>query len=122
MPSGTIVVVVISNFGKYQLLFRNSKTATCVLQAGKPFYVSGGIFEEALTSGIITTRDISDVTNAILEGASGVCLSETPNSYNLCETINMLNELCASVEPLCMDKTDFCDLVSQVRRVCFKIH
>uniref|UniRef100_A0A2H1V6E8 pyruvate kinase n=1 Tax=Spodoptera frugiperda TaxID=7108 RepID=A0A2H1V6E8_SPOFR len=84
-------------------------------QAGKPFYVSGGIFEEALTSGIITTRDISDVTNAILEGASGVCLSETPNSYNLCETINMLNELCASVEPLCMDKTDFCDLVSQIK-------
>ncbi|CAH1647100.1 unnamed protein product [Spodoptera littoralis] len=84
-------------------------------QAGKPFYISGGIFEEALNSGTMTTRDISDVTNAILEGACGFCLSETPNTYYLCETINMLNELCASVEPLCMDKTQFCELVSQIK-------
>ncbi|XP_021187409.3 pyruvate kinase [Helicoverpa armigera] len=84
-------------------------------QAGKPFYISGEVFQEALLTGQISTREISDVTNAILEGASGFALSESPDINYMCDAMKMMNELCATVEPLCMNRTEFWQLVSQIK-------
>uniref|UniRef100_A0A2A4JCP4 Pyruvate kinase n=1 Tax=Heliothis virescens TaxID=7102 RepID=A0A2A4JCP4_HELVI len=84
-------------------------------QAGKPFYISGEIFNEVLMTGQISTREISDVTNAILEGASGFALSESTDINYTCDAMKMMNELCATVEPLCMNRTEFWQLVSQIK-------
>ncbi|CAH1647101.1 unnamed protein product [Spodoptera littoralis] len=84
-------------------------------KAGKPFYVSGGIFEETLKTGIANTREISEVTNAILGGTTGFSLYDTSNMNNLFETIKNFNELCPSVEPLCTDKTEFYQFLSRTK-------
>ncbi|CAH0702878.1 unnamed protein product [Spodoptera exigua] len=84
-----------------------------IVKAGKPFYVSGWIFNEILTTGIASTREISDVTNAILKGATGLCLHETTDMNNVFEAIKSLNNLCCNVEPLCTDKSEFWDLMSR---------
>ncbi|KAH9640420.1 hypothetical protein HF086_018086 [Spodoptera exigua] len=92
---------------------QNVLAAKC-REAGKPFYVSGWIFNEILTTGIASTREISDVTNAILKGATGLCLHETTDMNNVFEAIKSLNNLCCNVEPLCTDKSEFWDLMSRV--------
>ncbi|KAF9407312.1 hypothetical protein HW555_012617 [Spodoptera exigua] len=86
-----------------------------IVKAGKPFYVSGWIFNEILTTGIASTREISDVTNAILKGATGLCLHETTDMNNVFEAIKSLNNLCCNVEPLCTDKSEFWDLMSRTK-------
>lgn len=78
------------------------------------------MFPEALLTGNFCAREMSDVTNAILEGASGFVLSESPNIDYLIEVMKMMNELCASVEPLSNDKTKFWKTLGQVRY--YKMH
>ncbi|KAJ8727533.1 hypothetical protein PYW07_001652 [Mythimna separata] len=95
-------------------LIQNYVAGKC-RQAGKPFYISGDIFTETLVNDELCTREISDVTNAILQGASGFVLSECKDVYNMCSAMKILDEVCTSVEPLCINKTDFWNLVAQAR-------
>lgn len=90
-----------------------------MLQAGKPFYISGGVFENALKSGNFIDCEISDVTNALIDGASGLILKDCYDTELIIEVLKGLNELCYTVEPLVISKTNFRNVVNKVIATLF---
>ncbi|CAH0605873.1 unnamed protein product [Chrysodeixis includens] len=81
----------------------------------KPFFISGGVFRVALSTGVFHSQEYNDITNAILDGAAGFVLRETANIDYLIAVMKTLNTLCASVEPLTNDKKEFFRNVSQLK-------
>ncbi|CAH0725228.1 unnamed protein product, partial [Brenthis ino] len=94
---------------------------TCIVKtglldgAGKPFYISGGLFENALKSGNFIDCEISDVTNALIDGASGLILKDCYDTEFTIEVLKGLNELCYTVEPLVISKTNFRNVVDKIQ-------
>ncbi|XP_026737558.1 pyruvate kinase-like [Trichoplusia ni] len=84
-------------------------------QVGKPFYLSGEIFKNALNTGVFHAREFSDVTNAILQGTSALVLGPSANVDYLMAVMRTINDLCASVEPLTNDRGEFFRNVSQLK-------
>ncbi|XP_049870333.1 uncharacterized protein LOC126369812 [Pectinophora gossypiella] len=65
--------------------------------AGKPFYVSGDILEQTLTVGTVSACDISDITNAISQGA-GLILRNYTEASNAVRAVKILDSVCKSIE------------------------
>ncbi|KOB68931.1 Pyruvate kinase [Operophtera brumata] len=85
------------------------------LRAGKPFYISGGVFFHALDSGIYVDSEVADVTNALLDGVTGFVLHYCPNMELLLEVIQTINELCCSVEPFVNTKVNFWRILMEIK-------
>ncbi|CAG4916605.1 unnamed protein product [Colias eurytheme] len=77
------------------------------MQAGKPFYLSGGVFKEALKTGLFYDNEISDVVNALMDGVSGFILRDCFNVDNTYEVLHAINETCYFVEPIVASKSNF---------------
>ncbi|XP_030028776.1 pyruvate kinase [Manduca sexta] len=105
-------------------LDRSQKNRMCQLQkwvgakcqkAGKPYYISGGVFKEALSDGIFCNREISDVTNAILDGATGFAIKASENVEYILRAIKALNDVCCAVEPLAFTKSSFIRILDEMK-------
>ncbi|XP_072939865.1 uncharacterized protein [Epargyreus clarus] len=83
-------------------------------QAGKPFFISG-VFQNALKNGIFDDTEISDVTYAILDGASGFILKDCYEIDYLLAVLNAMKLLCYSVEPLVTSKIGFWRIVEETK-------
>lgn len=83
------------------------------LQIGKPFFVSGNILEDTLRDGIISDRDVTDTTNAVIQG-SGFMIREYNEITNVLTALQLLNEICQSVEIIQADRT----IKRMVEEVC----
>ncbi|XP_052740758.1 uncharacterized protein LOC112047773 [Bicyclus anynana] len=85
------------------------------LSAGKPLFISGGVFNEALKSGNFNNNEIADVTNALMDGVSGFILGECYNPDNIIEALRGINELCFTIEPLVTSKICFKRIIEEVK-------
>nr|XP_026496956.1 pyruvate kinase-like [Vanessa tameamea] len=85
------------------------------LQAGKPLYISGGVFDNALKTGNFIDCEISDVTNAVLEGVSGFILKDCYDTDLIVEVLKGMNELCYTIEPLTLSKTNFSRIINEIK-------
>ncbi|CAG9559756.1 unnamed protein product [Danaus chrysippus] len=86
---------------------------TCI--AGKPFYVSGGIFEMTLKTGEFVDCEISDVTNALMDDVSGFLLKESSDSSLTFDVLKGINELCYTIDPLLTSKSKFYRIIDEVK-------
>ncbi|XP_063824332.1 pyruvate kinase-like isoform X1 [Ostrinia nubilalis] len=68
-------------------------------QQGKPFYLSGNVLEDHLQLGIISCRELNDVTNAVMQGA-GFVLKSYADATSLLDSMNHLNSVCKLVETM----------------------
>nr|XP_034830062.1 pyruvate kinase-like [Maniola hyperantus] len=84
------------------------------LQAGKSLYIYG-VFDNALRTGFFTNNEISDVTNAIMDGVSGFMLAKCSSPDNIIEVLNGINKLCYTVEPLVTSKINFRRIIDEVK-------
>lgn len=84
------------------------------MKVGKPLYISGGVFDGALKTGHFSNNEISDVTNAIMDGVSGFILGECYNPDNIVEVVYGINELCYTIEPLVNSKISFKRIIDEV--------
>ncbi|XP_068631427.1 pyruvate kinase-like [Battus philenor] len=82
---------------KYQMNGIQMLLSAKCRQKGKPFFISGNILSESLKKGIITDRDVFDITNAAIDG-TGFLLRESNEPANLLIAMNVLDSLCKSVE------------------------
>ncbi|XP_050667605.1 pyruvate kinase-like isoform X2 [Leptidea sinapis] len=85
------------------------------LQAGKPMYLSGGVFKEAICTGVFHINEISDVVNAIMDGVSGFVLQDCFDVDLALQVLRALNELCYFVEPLVTSKINFWRILDEVK-------
>lgn len=92
-----------------------------IFQAGKPFYISGGIFAEGLLSGKIVEYEVSNFTNAVLERATGYVLKESSDVEMMLEVIKTMNEICCNVEPFTNSRSGFWRIMTEVRIFYFII-
>lgn len=76
--------------------------------------ISGAVFQHCLKTGDYTDGEVSDVTNALLDGANGFILSDCYDIDNMLEAIRSLNELCRTVEPYTNSKSGFWRLIDEV--------
>ncbi|XP_047983996.1 pyruvate kinase-like [Leguminivora glycinivorella] len=83
------------------------------LQAGKPIYISGGVMQNAVRYGVIASNEVSDVTNAILDGVSGFILKDCENIDNAIDAVKLLDDICRTVEPYTCTKNGFWRLTNQ---------
>ncbi|XP_068631429.1 pyruvate kinase-like [Battus philenor] len=84
---------------KYQMIgIQNQLSAKC-RQRGKPFFVSGNVLEDSLSKGILLDRDLTDITNAALDG-TGFVLRHLENPANILIAMNVLHSVSKSVESL----------------------
>ncbi|XP_045766173.1 uncharacterized protein LOC123867900 [Maniola jurtina] len=84
------------------------------LQAGKSLYIYG-VFNNALRTGFFINNEISDVTNAIMDGVSGFILAECSSPDNIIEVLYGINQLCYTVEPLVTSKINFKRIIDEVK-------
>ncbi|XP_063377318.1 uncharacterized protein LOC134664545 [Cydia fagiglandana] len=87
-------------------------TAKCQ-QAGKPMYLSGGVLQTAIRYGVIESNEVTDVTNAILDGVSGFILKDCEDIDNAIDAVKLLDDICRSVEPYTCARTSFWRLTDQ---------
>lgn len=66
-------------------------------------------------TGVFNDNEVSDVTNALLDGANGLVLREGFNIEHVLETIKSLNELLRTVEPYANTQSGFWRLIDEVR-------
>ncbi|KAJ0178691.1 hypothetical protein K1T71_005466 [Dendrolimus kikuchii] len=85
------------------------------LQAGKPFYLCGGVFREALIHGNISNHEIADVTNALLDGVTGFVLKDCDDIELILKVIKVMTDLCCFVEPFTNAKTDFWRILDETK-------
>ncbi|OWR53071.1 putative pyruvate kinase [Danaus plexippus plexippus] len=85
------------------------------IQAGKPFYISGGVFEIALKTGEFIDCEISDVTNALMDDVSGFLLKESSDSSLTFDVLKGINELCYTIDPLLTSKSKFHRIIDEVK-------
>ncbi|XP_038223229.1 uncharacterized protein LOC119840613 [Zerene cesonia] len=85
------------------------------MQAGKPFYLSGGVFKEALKTGLFYDNEISDVVNALMDGVSGFILRDCFNVDNTYEVLHAINETCYFVEPIVASKSNFWRILDEAK-------
>lgn len=90
-----------------------------MFQAGKPLYLSGGVFQEALIHGKISYHEISDVTNALLDGVTGFILKDCDDIELLLNVIEIMNDLCCFIETFTNSKTDFWRIIDEVNNKYF---
>ncbi|CAK1546215.1 unnamed protein product [Leptosia nina] len=88
------------------------------LEAGKPFYLSGGVFKDALYSGLFHDNEIADVVNALMDGVSGFILRDCFNVANTLEVLYAINETCYFVEPIITSRSGFWRLLDEVKIPC----
>ena len=74
------------------------------------------MFEKALENGNFIDCEISDVTNAILDGASGLILKDCYDTDLISAVLKGINDLCYTIEPLTISKTRFRNLVNKVNQ------
>ncbi|CAG9795106.1 unnamed protein product [Diatraea saccharalis] len=84
-------------------------------QLGKPFFLSGDILQDTLTTGEHTDREVSDITNALLDGVSGFILKQYQDVNFLIRGIKSLNKLCRSIEPYTNSKANFLRIVDEIK-------
>ncbi|CAH2243260.1 jg16099 [Pararge aegeria aegeria] len=84
-------------------------------QAGKSLHISGGVFTIALKTGCFSNHEISDVTNAIIDGVSGFILEESYNPDNIIEVLHGINELCYTIEPLVTSKICYKRIIDEFK-------
>lgn len=68
----------------------------------------------SLRKGEYSDSEVSDVTNALLDGANGFVLKDCNDLENYIDTIKSLNELCCTVEPYTNSKTNFWRVIDEV--------
>lgn len=85
-----------------------------MFKAGKPFYISGGVFEIALKTGEFIDCEISDVTNALMDDVSGFLLKESSDSSLTFDVLKGINELCYTIDPLLTSKSKFHRIIDEV--------
>lgn len=84
-------------------------------QRGKAFFISGHILQNTLKDGSVTCSELSDVVNALLQGA-GFVLRKYTSAGNIVHTMQMLNELCKIHEPISVKDT-FWNMYNEVSSV-----
>ncbi|XP_013170917.1 PREDICTED: pyruvate kinase-like isoform X2 [Papilio xuthus] len=82
-------------------------------QRGKPFFVSGNILEESLKKGIITDRDLYDITNTAMDN-TGFILKELRDPSHLLIAMDILDSVCRSVESTKRDE-DFWRILDELK-------
>ncbi|GBP57120.1 LINE-1 retrotransposable element ORF2 protein [Eumeta japonica] len=75
-------------------------------QMGKPFYLSGEVMISTLTTGILRAYDVADVSNALLDGATGFLLRDYRDVDCVVRTLRSLNSICLTVEKFSTQKKD----------------
>ncbi|XP_045447153.1 pyruvate kinase-like [Melitaea cinxia] len=100
---------------QYRLTQIQKWVAGKCLQAGKPLYISGGVFEHALKTGHFIDSEISDMTNALMDGVSGFILKECYNTDIMVDVLKGINELCYAIEPLTISKTNFRRIIKEIK-------
>ncbi|XP_013138681.1 PREDICTED: pyruvate kinase-like [Papilio polytes] len=80
---------------------------------GKPFFVSGNILEESLKKGIITDRDLYDITNTAMDN-TGFILKELHDPSHLLVAMDILDSVCRSVESTNRD-ADFWRILDELK-------
>ncbi|KAM3967340.1 uncharacterized protein ACR2FA_011681 [Aphomia sociella] len=88
--------------------------AKCQL-VGKPYYISGGVFQDALLKGDFRENEIGDITNALLDGASGFVLKDCEDVDLVIATVKAMNEVCCYIEPLTTSKTNFLRITDELK-------
>lgn len=83
------------------------------MQVGKPFYISGDILENTLNNGILTASDLSDITNAVIQGAGFLIRDYKETSY-VQQAIKILDSVCRTVETLAKED-EFERLLDEVK-------
>lgn len=72
------------------------------------------MLNSSLRKGEYSDSEVSDVTNALLDGANGFVLKDCNDLENYIDTIKSLNELCLTVEPYTNSKTNFWRVIDEV--------
>lgn len=72
------------------------------------------MLNSSLRKGEYSDSEVSDVTNALLDGANGFVLKDCNDLENYIDTIKSLNELCCTVEPYTNSKTNFWRVIDEV--------
>ncbi|KAL4706456.1 hypothetical protein ACJJTC_003028 [Scirpophaga incertulas] len=82
---------------------------------GKPYFLAGDIFQDTLDKGELSACEVSDVANAILDGATGFILNEGANVNYILTALKYIDEICRMVEPYKTSKSNFLRVINEMK-------
>ncbi|XP_041970745.1 pyruvate kinase-like [Aricia agestis] len=101
---------------RYRLPYIQKWLAAKCFQVGKPLFICGGVFEEALRFGKFRYPQTTDVCNAILDGISGFILKScAPSTTLTVKVLKSINEISCFVEPLITSSSHFMRIIKEVK-------